>query len=147
MDSANELSIEILEWSKTMMHHSMREFRQFMDEESLSFSQMHILMRLYHHNQAAVTEMGKRLGITNAAASQVVDKMVANGLIVRKEDLQDRRSRIISLTDKGRSLIEKGIRTRSKWMFSLIDGLTEDEKETVIKAFALLTHSAKKASE
>ena len=38
----------IHEWSEVFMHRSMRDFRKFMEETGLSFSQMNILMRLFH---------------------------------------------------------------------------------------------------
>jgi predicted transcriptional regulator len=66
----------VREWSEVFMHRSMRDFRKFMEETGLSFSQINILMRLLHGGNTGVSEIGDQLGVTNAAASQAVDRLV-----------------------------------------------------------------------
>ena len=64
-----------------------------MEETGLSFSQINILMRLLHGGNTGVSEVGSQLGVTNAAASQAVDRLVQLGLIERTEDPDDRRAK------------------------------------------------------
>ncbi len=110
----------IREWSEVFMQRSMRDFKRFMDTTGLSFSQINILMRLFHRGSTNVSEIGEQLGVTNAAASQAVDRLVGMGLIERTEDPEDRRTKRLELTPKGRAAIEKGIQARSEW----IEGVT-----------------------
>src|SRR5512136_999519 len=124
----------IREWSEVFMHRSMRDFRRFMDETDLSFSQINILMRLLHGGSAGVSEIGERLGVTNAAASQAVDRLVQLGLVERTEDPQDRRAKKLALTPEGRRLIEQGIQIRSKWVEGLTDALTPEQQSMIISA-------------
>src|SRR5512136_1623415 len=98
MSPTQGLSEVIREWSEVFMHRSMRDFRRFMDETGLSFSQINILMRLLHGGSAGVSEIGDQLGVTNAAASQAVDRLVELELIERTEDPQDRRAKRLALT-------------------------------------------------
>ncbi len=147
MSPTKVLTEVIREWSEVFMHRSMRDFRRFMDETGLSFSQISVLMRLKHGGSSGVSEIGDQLGVTNAAASQAVDRLVQLGLIERTEDPEDRRAKRLVLTQKGRTLIEKGIEARSKWIKGLTDALTSEQQNMIISALTLLTDAARKTKE
>jgi DNA-binding MarR family transcriptional regulator len=129
------------------MQRSMRDFRKFMEETDLSFSQINILMRLIHGNSTSVSEIGEQLGVTNAAASQAVDRLVGLDLIERTEDPIDRRAKRLALTRKGRTLIERGIEVRSQWIEGLTDALTPEQQSLIIAALTLLTEAAQATKE
>jgi DNA-binding MarR family transcriptional regulator len=137
----------IREWSEVFMQRSMRDFRKFMEETGLSFSQINILMRLLHGRRIGVSEIGEQLGVTNAAASQAVDRLVGLDLIERTEDPIDRRAKRLALTRKGRALIEKGIEVRSQWIEGLTDALTPEQQSLIISALTLLTEAAQATKE
>ena len=126
------------------MHRSGRDFRCFMEETGLSFSHVNVLMRLFHGSRCGVSGIGEEMGVTNAAASQAVDHLVQLGLVERSEDPADRRSKRLALTDKGRSLVENGIKARSKWMVDLAQALTAEQQQTIISALTMLTEMARK---
>lgn len=133
----------IREWSEVFMQRSMRDFRRFMTETGLSFSQITILMRLFHGGKIGVSEIGGQLGVTNAAASQAVDRMVQLELVERSEDPEDRRAKKLVLTPKGRNLIERGIEARSQWVEGLTEALTPEQQGMIISALTLLTAAAR----
>jgi DNA-binding MarR family transcriptional regulator len=147
MSPTKELTEVIREWSEVFMHRSMRDFKRFMDETNLSFSQMSVLMRLFHGSNCGVSEIGEQLGITNAAASQTVDRMVQLGLIERTEDPDDRRAKRLTLTQKGLTVMEKGIEARSQWVEGLTDALTPEQQNMIISALTLITEAARKTKE
>ncbi len=143
MQTPKQLSEVVREWAEVFMHRSGRDFKRFMDTTGLSFSQVNILMRLLHGGSAGVSEIGEKIGVTNAAASQAIDRMVQMGLIVRTEDPQDRRAKRLELAPKGRDLIEKGIKARIKWIEDVTNSLTLEQQEMIISALTLLTEAAR----
>ncbi len=147
MSPTKVLTEVIREWSEVFMHRSMRDFKRFMGATGLSFSQINILMRLVHGGSTGVSEIGEQLGVTNAAASQAVDRLVGLGLIERTEDPEDRRAKRLILTQKGRALIEQGIEARSKWIEDVTDTLTPEQQNMIISALTLLTQAARKTEE
>lgn len=147
MQSSEQLTAVVREWAEVFMHRSGRDFKRFMDTTGLSFSQINILMRLVHGGSAQVSEIGERMGITNAAASQSIDKLVQMGLIERTEDPTDRRAKRLELAPQGRALIDKGIEARTKWVESITDALTPDQKDSIISALTLLTTAARKTED
>jgi DNA-binding MarR family transcriptional regulator len=134
----------IHEWMEIYMHRSVHDFKRFMKETDLSFSQIAVLMRLKHRDKIGVSGIGEQMGVTNAAASQAVDRLVNLGLIERTEDPDDRRSKRLELTEKGHQLIEQGIRVRSKWMEGLTRALTPAQQDLIISALTLLLEAAQK---
>jgi DNA-binding MarR family transcriptional regulator len=134
----------IREWSAVFMRRSGRDFRGFMEETGLSFSQINVLMRLFHGGKFGVSGIGEELGITNAAASQSIDRLVNLGLIQRTEDPQDRRAKQLALTQAGQALIEKGVEVRSQWIEGLTGAFTPAQQDMIIAALTLLTEAARK---
>ena len=147
MSPTKELTEVIHEWSEVFMRRSGRDFKRFMDETGLSFSQLNVLMRLYHGGNSGVSEIGEQMGVTSAAASQAIDRLVLAGLIEGTEDPSDRRAKRLALTPKGRTLIEKGNEARSQWVEGLTDALTPEQQSMTISALTLLTEAARSTKE
>ena len=106
MVSSSQLIQTIRQFMDIAMHHSMRERSHFAKATGLSMPQFGILMQLHYRGNCGVSDIGERFDITNAAASQLVEKLVQSRLIQREEDPSDRRARLLNLTDKGRQLIQ-----------------------------------------
>jgi len=147
MQSSEQLTTIVREWAEVFMHRSGRDFKRFMNATGLSFSQINVLMGLFHHGSAGVSEIGEKMGVTNAAASQSIDKLVQMGLIERTEDPDDRRAKRLELTPKGRDLIEKGVEARMKWIEGITDALTPQQQSMVISALTLLNEAARKTED
>ena len=133
------------EWAEVFMHRSFRDFKRFMDDAGLSPSQVNALMRLYHGKLCGVSDIGGHLGITNSAASMMVDRLVQMGLLERIEDRQDRRARKLELTEAGQALVERGIEARRAWMESLTTSLTPGQQAMIAEALNMLTEAARKS--
>jgi len=126
------------QWINISMHRSMHNFLRYARESGFSMSQFAVLFHLSRGRSSGVTDLGDHLGVTSAAASQMLDRLVEQGLILRSEDPNDRRAKQIVLTDKGCQLLEKGIRARQEWLVDLAGTLSAGEKEQVTDALNLL---------
>ncbi len=84
------------------------------------------------------------MGVSNAAASQTVDRLVQMDLIERTEDPDDRRSKRLTLTQKGKTLVESGINDRSQWIKDLAVTLPKEQQQIIIAALTILTETARK---
>ena len=147
MSPTKELTEVVREWSEVFMRRSGRDFKRFMDETGLSFSQLNVLMRLYHGGSSGVSGIGAQMGVSSAAASQAIDRLVLQGLIERTEDPKDRRAKRLALTPKGRTLVQSGIEARSQWVEGLTDALTPEQQSLTIAALTLLTEAARATQE
>jgi len=124
------------------MRRSMHDFIQFSKDSGLSIAQMSTLFHLHHGSRCGVSNIGDLLGVTNAAASQMIDRLVQHGLIERTEDPVDRRAKQLRLTDKGRSIVRESIEVRRRWMERLTDALSIEEQSSIINSLTILTNAA-----
>ncbi|MFZ5904510.1 MAG: MarR family winged helix-turn-helix transcriptional regulator [Chloroflexota bacterium] len=88
MTRPSPVSQSLRAWMDVFMHRSMRNWHNFAKSAGLSMPQFSILMQLRHKGACRVSEIGERFDITNAAASQLVDKLVQSGHLARAEDPQ-----------------------------------------------------------
>jgi len=123
-------------WIDAFVHRSMRDSARFVKASGFSMPQFFLLMQVHHRQHCGISDLSEHLEITNAATSQLVDKLVQAGLLVRAEDPHDRRAKQVALTPKGRQLIEQGIQERYRWVEQLEANLTTDEKDKVNEALA-----------
>ena len=143
MAQSLQLSQAIRSWMDIFMHRSMRGWGLFAKSTGLSMPQFSVMMQLHHRGNCAIGDISERFDITNAAASQLVDKLVQSGFIKREEDPQDRRAKMLNLTDKGRKLIQRGIEERYRWVDDLAGKLTLEERAKVTEALNFMTRAAK----
>lgn len=134
-------------WVEALMEHSMRHFTQFLREEGLSMPQVSALFRLYYRGPAAVSDISAHLGVTNAAASQMVDRLVQQGYVERWELPEDRRVKQIALTPAGRTLIERAIEARRGWLSHVPQRLTSDEQQLLLQALPRLIEAVQQLDE
>ena len=129
-------------WAEVFMAHSMRAWMRYVKASELSLPQFSVLMRLYYRGGCGISDLSAHLDVTAAGASQLVEGLVQKGLLERVENPNDRRAKQVSLSAKGRALIEKGIEIRNRWTEKLAVHLTADQQVTVIAALKYLTEAA-----
>lgn len=132
----------IRSWMDVFMHRSMRGWGQYAKSTGLSMPQFSILMQLHHKGTCGVSDISERFDVTNAAASQLVDKLVQSGFVKRDEDPSDRRAKLLNLTDKGKKLIQQGMEERYRWVDQLAAKLTAEERTQVSEALNIMTRAA-----
>ena len=126
-------------WIEVFMRRSMHNFMHFAKQNGVSMSQINTMFFILRHGSCSVSDVGEHLGITTAAASQLLERLVQQEMILRTEDPHDRRNKRISLTGKGKQTVADSMHARQMWIMDLGDKLDQNEKEQVIDALELLT--------
>jgi len=135
------------EWAQVFMHRSMREFQACVKESGLSHSQLATLMRLHHAGSCPVSGIGLDLHVSAAAASQIVDRLVQQGLLRREQDDHDRRIRRVTLTPLGHEVVRQAIESRVAWIRQLVAALEPDRQRTIVESLDRLTLAARALEE
>jgi DNA-binding MarR family transcriptional regulator len=142
MHTPNRFDDVLRQWSEVFMGRSMRELSAFMRNSGLSMPQVSLLSRLYYQGQCGVTDIADHLAVTSPAASQLVDRLVQQGLLERNEDPNDRRAKQIALSPAGRQLIQDGIEARVRWTAELTTVLSPEDQAVIVTALDALTSAA-----
>jgi DNA-binding MarR family transcriptional regulator len=120
------------------MRRSMRHFFQYAKGIGLSMPQIGTLFHLTRGGTSGISNISDDLGVSNAATSQMLDRLVQQELILRSEDPNDRRVKKIVLTEKGQRILEELIQVRQAWVEELAVALAPEEKEQIVTAFKIL---------
>jgi DNA-binding MarR family transcriptional regulator len=147
MSQADPFVFALQRWIEVSMHRSFRHLICYAREGGLSMSQLGALFHIHRMGSSGVTDLGDHLGVTSAGASQMLERLVQQGLILRSEDPSDRRVKQIVLTDKGLQVLQESMRTRQNWLYDLADALSDSEKETITAALEVLSDRAQHAGQ
>jgi MarR family 2-MHQ and catechol resistance regulon transcriptional repressor len=74
-------------------------------ETGLGESDFRVLEVLLHKGPLPVNVIGPKVFLTPGSISTAVDRLFAKGLVTREENPEDRRIRVVSLTERGRAVI------------------------------------------
>jgi DNA-binding MarR family transcriptional regulator len=129
---------------EAFMQRSLRGIMGSMKQDGLSMPQIYTLMYLYHEGEVRISDVGVLMDVGKAAASQLVERLVQQGLVKRIEDESDRRAKKIRLQPKSLRLIEKGLGVQRRQMGELMRQLSPEQLHTVQKAFMYLIEAMQK---
>lgn len=120
------------------MDRSIRGYIHYVREKGLRMSALGTLHHLKMGGHVGVSNLGDHLGISNAAASQMLDRLVEEGMISRTEDPDDRRMKRITITDSGINILEEAVKARLNWLNDLEEKFSDEEKDQIAAALRLM---------
>lgn len=89
---------------------------------------------------AGPTELAAELGVTGAAMTSRVDRMIRRGYVVRRHDRTDRRRNVVVLTRKGKATAERIVDGQREVEAALLDALTESQQDQLTALLRRLMH-------
>lgn len=101
-----------------------------MTRSGLGDSDFRVLELLLHKGPMPVNTLGPKVGLTPGAISIAVDRLFDRELVSRTESSEDRRVRIVSLTDSGRKLIEPLFACHAAAMARVFSDFSEKDLHT-----------------
>lgn len=87
-----------------------------------------------------MTEVSRRMMVTNGATTSLVDRLVEDGLVRREAHPQDRRTNIITLTDQGRERFLAMAQEHEDWVIELLGGLDAPSRAALLQGLGDLKH-------
>ncbi len=110
MEAKNKLSQQFLTTIPTAMSFLSQAIKDCA-EDGLGVTQFRILSNI-GCGINRVKDIAEINGVSQPAISKMVEQMVSKGLLCREKDGQDRRSSVLEMTIKGKSLFE-GVENRT----------------------------------
>jgi DNA-binding MarR family transcriptional regulator len=143
MSVDSEFQTMMREWVKETTNRSMRGLFHYAKENGLSMPQVGALFNIRHNGGNGVADLGDELRISSAAASQMLDRLVQQGLVSRSENPDDRRSKRLSLTDRGEKILLRSVEARQLWIDKLENSLSAEEIVDASRTISLLLNKTK----
>ena len=120
--------------------------RQTVDLD-ISLPQFNLLRLIALKGTHHVRQIASFLGVSQAAASKNVDKLVRMGLINREVQQQDRRAVSLSLTVRGKNVVQKYEVHKEEKLRSVLNQFSEAELDTLTRGLEKLSHLILKREE
>jgi DNA-binding MarR family transcriptional regulator len=101
----------------------------------LSFTQARLVFTLAHHDHpVAIGDLADAVGLSAAAAGRNIEQLVRKKLIVRTENPQDRRVKLVALSDGGRNLARSHLKSKEDAVRTLLDALDPAQCLALVEA-------------
>lgn len=94
----------------------------------IGFSDFGVLEVLLHKGPLPVNTLGAKVRLTSGSITALVDRLEKKGLVERRADTDDRRTRVVHLTDAGRKLISCAFADHEAAMERATAGLSPAER-------------------
>jgi len=94
------VATKVMETAPLVMYFLRRNARR--RSKAVSIAQLRVLACLNNCPGSSLSQVAESLGVTNATASALIDRLVRNGLVDRSDDPRERRRVILSLTPAGK---------------------------------------------
>lgn len=120
-------------------HFIQNNYNQKLAEYELTVAQGKVLYMLVNFGDQLQAQLQQRLYIKASTMNGIIDSMLKKQLIEKNDSATDRRSKIISLTKKGRLLEDK------LWLGSqhvegeIIEGLSPEDKQLLLSLLKRVT--------
>jgi MarR family 2-MHQ and catechol resistance regulon transcriptional repressor len=108
----------------------------------LGLSDFGILETLLHKGPQPVNTIGGRLRLTSGSITAAVDRLEQKGLVERRSDPHDRRTRMVHLTQAGQKLIACAFADHTAAMERAASGLSPEERDEACRLLKKLGRHA-----
>lgn len=115
----------------------MREIRRLMRQrgsEELSVPHFRALGYVQRHPDCSLSAVAEHLGLSGAAASRLVDTLVADGFLERRSSPIDRRYIQLHLSERGAQIRSEAHAHTLQGIAAQLEGLTEGERRQIVLA-------------
>ncbi|MFC7404651.1 MarR family winged helix-turn-helix transcriptional regulator [Georgenia alba] len=128
-DLATNLRIAVLRLSRRLRNESTLE---------VSEAQHSVLSALFHLGPMTPGKLAEHDHVQRPSMTRTVASLEERGLVVRRQDSDDKRSVVVHITDDGRALVKEIKRRRTAWLDKRLARLTAAERQTIAQAATIL---------
>ena len=96
---------------------------------------MDVLLYLKKHEEDTLTQRDLETGLTlkNPTVTGLLNRLEEKGFITREQNLNDKRSKFIKMTDKSERVLEDAYLYIQELDAKMLNGISEEEQEQLFK--------------
>jgi DNA-binding MarR family transcriptional regulator len=118
-------------WLRHVSNHVSQAFARKVEQEGVTVAEWVVMRELYGQGEVAPSRLAERLGLTRGAISKLADRLLAKGLIARRDHEADARAHLLALSDAGSALFPNRSALADQNDAEFFEHLTQAERETV----------------
>jgi DNA-binding MarR family transcriptional regulator len=111
-------------------------------EDRVTVPQLRVLVLVASRGTMNLNTLAEAMGVHPSNASRACDRLVAGGLLRRRESSLDRRNLVLDLTDDGRQLIEVLVEHRRAAIAQVLERVPAGRRRAVARALGTFGSAA-----
>jgi DNA-binding MarR family transcriptional regulator len=128
------------------VHRATHRIGIFLDSLGITQGEGHILSHLAASGDTKIAELHRALAHRRSTLTSILDRLAERGFITRESDPKDRRSFIVRLSKKGKTVAGEVHRELARLEESARKGITGPQFQSVVKVLQALEKNADQAS-
>ncbi|MFC3071865.1 MarR family winged helix-turn-helix transcriptional regulator [Shinella pollutisoli] len=132
-------TIEISQCMFKLYHQVSRLVNECMMDEGVSLARSKFLLLLECQGPQRSTDIAAALGFAPRTVTEAIDGLERDKLVRREPDPKDRRAKIVSITETGRSVICAAQQPQHKTIEAIFAVLSEEQRQTLFEIVRCLS--------
>ena len=148
-DRDQQFDATVVELEDLLRHVSAvnrRTGRKILAEFDMTPPQHSALLQLHHHGNLTIGELSEKLVLAFSTATDLINRMERNGLVVRERDTVDRRVVRLRILEKGERLLDEIIYARRVYFSNLFQHISPEEQKQLVHALHVIDEVMSEAS-
>jgi DNA-binding MarR family transcriptional regulator len=137
MEKLDECARQLLDTAPQVMRFIRGEMRSQRGHD-LSVPQFRTLTFVHRNPEISLSHLADHLGLTLPSTSKLVDGLVTQKIITRREAKEDRRRLTLALTKSGEDILHVARAATQNHLKEVLGELSAEELSTVVRALNLL---------
>ncbi len=134
--------IEVAERLFELYHRVHRLVNVSMSEEGVSLARSKFLFYLSELGPCRCADIASALSFAPRTVTEAIDGLERDGMVIREPDPDDRRAKIISITNLGRAGLEAALQPRRQMIEELFSALDDKERSDLYRMLGVLGDKA-----
>ncbi len=130
----NELLVEIFNRILTMEGQNLKD-----KGIKLSMSEVHVLEAIQNSEEATMSNVAKKLGITIGSLTTAINTLFQKGYVSRQRDSEDRRKVMVTLLPKALEVLKEHDEFHREMIDSIFEDLELEKDELLIESLEKLS--------
>ncbi len=124
-----------------LLHHSVS---QLLDLPARSWPQMRTIGFIYHHSPCPLRDVAAGVGVSVASASEMIERLVEEGIVQREPHPTDRRQVLLSLTERAIEVGENVHRLRFAQVTHALHALDAPSRPALLQSLRVLVDALRR---
>jgi len=125
----NEFANKVIELFPRIIRGFKQYENNYLTRGEITLPQFWALGYLEQNGKSKMNNLAKHLKISPPATTGLIDRLIVQGLVVRKDDSYDRRIVWIELTAKGRGIIKSISKQKSEALVKIFRKISPKDRE------------------
>jgi MarR family transcriptional regulator, organic hydroperoxide resistance regulator len=124
-----EFASKVIELSPLIIKGFKQYENNYLTRGEITLPQFLALGHLECNGKSKMNDLAKHFTISPSAMTGLIDRLLAQGLVVRKADFHDRRIVWVELTTKGRGVIKRIIKQKTETLIKIFGKISPEDRE------------------